>query len=329
MDEKVELVSAADLEGHVGHDGRFYMLDFSRTMPPVHSGVKDRPDHLYQQFRPEFVRSLAYPLSPDACSMFGRHMASQHDQEIVEASNYLKNTHIPDVARKLVGEAEEARDILGFSLSEALHRRGVNMRFFYREGVCLFFPQKLTFFSCRYLGLVHHELLRFKSDCRLQDVSLIEMCARVIKNRLRAKMRTVLKGLKDPSEAPFNNLVMEEYNLIFGQNVDTFAFWNEYVPKHLIENFSVSKEDLPEDLDTYMRTLLFNKRTSGKWLLMARVNMMTGVEVEPAVMEQLQAEPKMFDRAEVLDYLDVIGLRERVKHLNIINQAKGEFYYLK
>lgn len=37
---EVEVVSAADLEGHVGHDGRFYMLDFSRSMPPVHSGVK-------------------------------------------------------------------------------------------------------------------------------------------------------------------------------------------------------------------------------------------------------------------------------------------------
>ena len=154
------------------------------------------------------------------------------------------------------------------------------------------------------------------------------MCARVIKNRLRAQMRSVLKGLKDPSEAPFNNIVMEEYNMIFGQNVGTFAFWNDYVPAKLIENFSASKEDLPDDLDTYMRTLLFNRRTSGKWLLMARVNTMTGVEVEPAVMEQLQAEPKMFDRAEVLDYLDVVGLRERVKHLNIINHAKGEFYYL-
>lgn len=48
----------------------------------------------------------------------------------------------------------------------------------------------------RYLGLIHHELLRFKSDCRLQDISLIEMCARVIKNRLRGQMRIVLKGLK-------------------------------------------------------------------------------------------------------------------------------------
>ncbi len=306
--KEVEVVSAADLEGHVGYDGRFYMLDFSRTMPPVHTGMKGRPDHLYQQFRPEFVRSHSSPLSPDACSMFGRHSAPEHDREIVEATAYLKSTHIPDVARKVVAEAEEARDITSFSLSEALHRRGVNMR---------------------YLGLVHHELLRFSTDSRLQDLSLIEMCARVIKNKLRSRMRLVLKNLKDPSEAPFNDMAMEEYNTIFGQNVGTFDFWNDYVPNVLIENFSAAREDLPEDLDLYMRTLLFNKRTAGKWLLMMRVNAMTGIEIEPAVMEQLQKEPKMFDRAEMLDYLDVIGLKERVKHLNIINHAKGEFYYLK
>lgn len=31
----VLLYSAADVEGHQGYDGRFYLLDFSRTFPPV------------------------------------------------------------------------------------------------------------------------------------------------------------------------------------------------------------------------------------------------------------------------------------------------------
>jgi hypothetical protein len=159
-------------------------------------------------------------------------------------------------------------------------------------------------------------------------------------------------GLKDPSEAPFNDYVMEEYNTVFGQNVGTHDLWNEYVPKKLFDNFSVSPLDLPTDLHDYMRKINFKDRMSGescgavgvcssfvahcvlagekgKWYLMVRVNETAGIEIEPAVMEQLQSEPKMFERSEVLDYLDVIGLRERVKPLNIINQAKGEFYYLK
>jgi hypothetical protein len=32
---EVEIASCVDLEGHRGTDGRFYMLDFSRTFPPA------------------------------------------------------------------------------------------------------------------------------------------------------------------------------------------------------------------------------------------------------------------------------------------------------
>ena len=28
------MYSAVDIEGHIGSDGRFYILDFSRTFPP-------------------------------------------------------------------------------------------------------------------------------------------------------------------------------------------------------------------------------------------------------------------------------------------------------
>jgi len=38
----VKLYSAADVEGHLGVDGRFYLLDFSRTLPPV------KPDPKYR-----------------------------------------------------------------------------------------------------------------------------------------------------------------------------------------------------------------------------------------------------------------------------------------
>ena len=38
MYDTTELASAADVEGHRGSDGKYYLLDFSRTLPPV------RPD---------------------------------------------------------------------------------------------------------------------------------------------------------------------------------------------------------------------------------------------------------------------------------------------
>ena len=107
--------SAADVEGHRGEDGLFYLLDFSRTMPPV------RPDprffiflififgiciiiiiiiiilyskkkhylnnfissnrflngHLYRLFRPEFVEGYKTALCSDGYSGF-----IQHDEEV-------------------------------------------------------------------------------------------------------------------------------------------------------------------------------------------------------------------------------------------------------
>ena len=69
----VELWSACDIEGHLGVDGwrtylfhdnfddpytlgKYYLLDFSRTMPPVTPRREIVQGHLYRLFRKEFVQ---------------------------------------------------------------------------------------------------------------------------------------------------------------------------------------------------------------------------------------------------------------------------------
>jgi hypothetical protein len=64
------LCAPADLEGHLGDDSRFYLLDFSRVFPPE-TPRKDIPNaHLYYLLRPEFVKSYSEPLCSDAFSGF-------------------------------------------------------------------------------------------------------------------------------------------------------------------------------------------------------------------------------------------------------------------
>ena len=54
VNNAVQMYSACDVEGHLGRDGKFYLLDFSRVMPPERpSGLK--MEHLYRLLRPEFV----------------------------------------------------------------------------------------------------------------------------------------------------------------------------------------------------------------------------------------------------------------------------------
>ena len=83
------LSSAADVEGHKGIDGEYYLLDFSRffllfpfsfllllfthpsfyrTMPPVQPDKRYINGHIYYLFRKEFVRSYPKPLCSDAFS---------------------------------------------------------------------------------------------------------------------------------------------------------------------------------------------------------------------------------------------------------------------
>lgn len=59
-----------DLEGHVGHDGKFYLCDFSRLMPPEMPRRDCKQAYLYQLLRREYVAALEEPLCSDAYSQF-------------------------------------------------------------------------------------------------------------------------------------------------------------------------------------------------------------------------------------------------------------------
>jgi hypothetical protein len=81
---------AADIEGHVGTDGRFYLLDFARTMPPHAVTKADAPGSiLYRLLRAEFVQRYPEALSPDAYSAMGRHDAAEHNARVRNASRVL------------------------------------------------------------------------------------------------------------------------------------------------------------------------------------------------------------------------------------------------
>jgi hypothetical protein len=85
------LYTPCDLEGHVGDDGRFYLLDFSRLLPPEAPARGIAGGHLFRLLRPEFVRSY-HPLCSDAFSGFiARHDYAEHNAEIVEATALLLN----------------------------------------------------------------------------------------------------------------------------------------------------------------------------------------------------------------------------------------------
>lgn len=108
----VTMASPGDIEVHLGTDGRFYMLDFARVFPPeappadTEKRAADPRSVFYKLLRPEFVHKYKTPLNPDAFTQWNRFEENkvQHEQDLVEATNYLRTTLIPQIAAKLSTE---------------------------------------------------------------------------------------------------------------------------------------------------------------------------------------------------------------------------------
>lgn len=124
------------LKGHIGTDGRFYLLDFSRVFPPVTPSKEVVGGHLFQYFRGEFVFNFPlFPLCSDAYSRFvlGQPDEKEHQTEIDAATKDLTGITLSNFARDLVTALEEEVRAVGslkkFRLTEEMHRIGMNMRY--------------------------------------------------------------------------------------------------------------------------------------------------------------------------------------------------------
>jgi hypothetical protein len=54
--ETQKMCMPVDIEGHLSRDGRFYLLDTARLMPPTYPDDSIRGCYLIRLFRPEYVR---------------------------------------------------------------------------------------------------------------------------------------------------------------------------------------------------------------------------------------------------------------------------------
>jgi len=177
-ERRVMVYSAADLEGHRGRDGRYYLIDFSRTFPcetPQH--VKIKGINLTNLFRPEFVKRYSKPLCSDAYSNF---TDRSHNDEIDAATKFLQWELIPRAARELPEMlANHEGRTSTFRVTERIHSRGINVRWLGAVYVCLSNMTQTT---------NHAAFSQWVINCR--SLLVVEMFARAIKNDLRRRLRT-------------------------------------------------------------------------------------------------------------------------------------------
>ena len=112
--------SAADLRGYQGLDGRHYLLNFHRGLPPEDPSATpyippaERGMSIFWRFlRPEFVKRYPRALSADGLSAFGdaRTDAWEHSSRVTTATRVLMTASIPNLAVWLakLGAKEKVR----------------------------------------------------------------------------------------------------------------------------------------------------------------------------------------------------------------------------
>lgn len=192
---QVQICGPGDIEGHLGTDKRFYVLDTARVFPPTTPVPELRGSFLYRLMRPEFVKNYRTPLCSDAFSRWGNDPSDpsvlrEHNVEIREATNAIVEKAVPAFAKRFEdffrriyrgqdGSSSEmwrtAPDYSRYMVID-MHRAGINVR---------------------YMG----HLRKHTTNTLLNQWLLMEMASRVLKNRMRELMRQVLsaeeKDLRD------------------------------------------------------------------------------------------------------------------------------------
>lgn len=221
-DYSVRLWAAADIEGHVGSDGQYYLVDLARTLPPMGvSFSKESRGHLFQMLRPELVDAYAKPLCPDAFSGFVRHdpERAKYNADVEAATHHLFRTVIPNAAQELkwtVLEAVGQSRVDSVDVAQILHRSGVNLRL---------------------IGQVLHHI-----DQRpVRLLLFLEAYARILKIEIRQLLRRKMAQVRLPLEAPYHDLLVSFFNHVFaGQRT---PYWEESFSKHAEQWFGIDSFD--------------------------------------------------------------------------------------
>lgn len=331
---QVLLHAPADIEGHVGVDGRHYVLDFARVFPPTCEDSNVSRTFLFKLMRPEWVaqyRSTG-PLSSDAFSPFSSARASMSDvdnREVYVATMEVRwtplsflffcsltrhvaqllNNRVPSFAKwfdEQMRDEHYATKVAPKSLAETIHRQGIN---------------------CRYLGRIRAHC----TNAAARTVLLVEITARVVKNMLRERLRTLARSLRVPvrtstgvhfishecffqGEMPYRKEIVRMLNVVLGHGgKESERFWRSQLREQMQVQFSgaLSPEEAAATFDLRAGVSMYS--------LLKRLQRVAAISLTKRSLSELKHSSEPF--RVVLP--DIANVTARVKHMNIVSYAEG------
>lgn len=274
--KKVLLHSSCDTEGHKGYDGRFYIVDTARTLPPVYSNS----DHafLYQLMRPELVKKSPFKLCPDVYSGFKVENMEMHIRNNELVTNLLMNEIIPNFIQSFENQFTSSENIFNEQYITLMLTMMKN------EGI-----------NTRYLP----HLYSYSNFSNIKTLIEIEIISRCLKHKWRRSMREEsMKELRC-----FKIKSIEFLNLVFGKSDHSFILWSVEIPKlvsiyfsgHPYNNFSNLKKIHSYFILTRISSLcglnMDFQRISSSWEIMQKklfpFNENDIISIEPRIIQAL------------------------------------------
>ncbi|MDP2436342.1 MAG: hypothetical protein Q8P67_11400 [archaeon] len=317
---------ATDIEVHKGWDGRFYLVDFSRVLPPVTPRRTVPNSHLYELFRPEFIKKYPIPLCSDSYSRFvkDRKEAILAKRNVDTATAHLRDQLVPRVARRLPGYL--GGNPASFRLTQTLHSKGCNVR---------------------YLGLILRELIASRteeqavkegakaSSPRLAaavdnaiSIVAIELYARGFNSLIRQVLRQNTFAHAVPILSEHRRMIVSNLNLLFGKSPSSTQFWETELRRSVTEKFEGLDEifhTLPMD---HLVHLTFpdssDSGSSGRFLLFKRIAPLLGLKMSQEFLMELRDNPRrLYDQGRPFSQNDLQEVVERTKTISLISHAHG------
>lgn len=245
--QRVPIVGPGDIEGHLGTDGRYYLLDFARLMPPE-TPLPDEDGHIdgrgvfFRMLRPELVRSFRVPLSSDTFTGWGMYDENRvaYELDVREATDLMINERVPAVAAEISQLYEvETGNCVDFTpahlqqileqlnLVARMHARGVNLR---------------------HLGRIRDKMTSSKGRKLLLSLAL----SRAFKSRLRRQMRKSVQKQTHAgasSESACKDVVVEFFNTVLGHTSKSHNFWRVGIKETLKSKFPFILTEAESDED--------------------------------------------------------------------------------
>jgi Clustered mitochondria/Translation initiation factor eIF3 subunit 135 len=303
--DTIKLFSAGDVEGHIGTDGRRYLLDLARSLPPESCShtphlLSESQSVFFRLLRPEFLKYLRTtnqcpPLHPDALTRWGHKGpgGQQRDAVVNQATEILVKQVIPRFAQELAATetSHESDQVGGNNIAEAMHRNGINMR---------------------HIGLVRSHIPQHCLSIRTK--LLVEITQRALKAILR-------HALRESQARASSSFVTREHVVTFLNRVtradtpDHSGFWCGTVTAMITERFGTVATTLSE-----RQGALFGFVEPELVDMIEYVCLTAGVHLTPTCISQYRDHPVGFRFVPA----DISDFRPRVRHMSVVDYANAK-----